>query len=980
MFRRKSIAMLMAVVMLLSAFNFMTLPSSAATTITVATATDLANLNTNIANATAPVTVNFTADIDMDGINYTSVNTTKRLLVHGNNHYINNLRTNQYGLFTKVGASSSITNLGLTNAYVTHFSATSKGYGLLLSIAGNNTTITGCFVHGSLAVYSAENSNAEAVGGMVGYFNGTMNNCFSVVDIHTDARMVGGLIGHYYAIDKEDSVSISYSTGTIDNKGREYIGGLIGKAECSCLHQCYTSMQIKNTYTDYVRSIGVVPDLDPYVFYDENVCYQRQDENDEEHRFNGKYSSVFPSADLWVYSDTYYPQIAYFYNNTTNNVFKNISAISAAKVYLNNAVYGREHMPLSTKTAYQTATVTSNTGTDNNKIQWHITGGVDEYFYPGQSYTINEGKIDGLSGNTYDSESGKYIFTTAADVVFTAVSGKFERNITVHVTDSSTTPYTFSGGGAGTSASPYLIKTPADLDLIRFYCINDINGELYYKINNSLDLSNDNNTKEWYSIYAFKGHILGNKKDILNLNITKPTALGGDAGFIGSITGNTTIDGLYIAGANIYPANNCINAGLLAGSSYNAQISNCAVSGLISGARNAGGLIGYATDTDVNACIVSGAAFASEYAGGLIGIADDSGVTIIDTLTAVTCMNASLMAGMIAKSSGASITTSLSNSILYTQNDNGKAGLYNGTASVSYSYFYDNGAMIYGDEHGKTRAELMATDAKDTLFNDHGSSMWTRSSTTASNSICPIPNLNKSSMKYLADNLVYYTADIGTPCLYNFKYCKMQGGYLTAQSVDGYSVYGEEDNNYEPNAAWESSDGYINTFENKNGGKELFLLKKRGTSNHDVRYLIFDVPTIKVVYKNKISLDSDVNEYLDDMTNTSLLSFTDADDVNYNFILDINESDLDVYKELPIKLVSMKDSLKIKVTLPETKYAYTITAFTDEEETQKIAPIDTDTFAIEDMVDPDSGRYSMYINISITQKVLPWGIYNIDCN
>lgn len=974
MLRKRSIAAIMAVIMIFSCVNFMMFTSSSETTINVASPDDLAALNSSISAATAPVTINFTADIDMDGVNYTPVNTTKRLLIHGNNHYINNLRSNTYGLIARMGSSSTISNLGLTNAYVTNFSANSTGYGLLVGqLTGNNSSITGCFAHGSLAVYG---TNAKAVGGLVGYFNGTMNNCLSVVDIHTDASMVGGLIGHYASATNVDKVSISYSTGTIDNKGKDYIGGIIGKAESSCLHQCYTTMQIKNTYTDYVRSIGVVPDLDEYVFYDENISFQRQDENDTAHRFNGTYSGCFPSADLWTYADTYYPQIAYFYNNS-NKVFKNISAISAAKVYLNDAQYGREYIPITSKAVYKTATITSNTGTDNNLIDWHIVGGVDEYYYPGVSYSIAEGKVDGLSGSSYDSTNGKYIFTTAADVVFTAVSGKFERDITVHVTSSTAQPYTFSGGGSGTSASPYLIKTPADLDLIRFYCINDTNGGLYYKISASIDLSSDASTKEWCPIYAFKGNIVGNKKDIINLDVTKTTALSGDAGFIGTITGNTTIDALYIAGADIAPETDCSYAGILAGSTDKASVTNSIITGMIDGAETAGGLIGSASDTDVNACIVTGAVISTDLAGGLIGIAETSDVTVKDTLTAVTCMDAEVMAGMIAQSNGASITTSLSNSTLYTATENTKAGLYNGSATVSYSYFYDAGAMIYNDTNGKTRAELMAVDAKDTLFNDHGSSMWVRSNTTAANSICPIPNLNKSSMKYLADNLVYYNADFGTPSLYNFKTCKLQGGYLTSKSVDGYSVYGGSDNNYDLNADWEASSGYINTYTNVNGGKELFVLKRRGTSYYDVRYLIFDVKSFQVKYKVMLG-DSANNDYLTDMTDTVLADFTDGLGACYGFILPTTTSDIGVEKALPIKLVAIQDSLKLDLCLPSVKYTYTVKAYADQARSIPLTELSANKFNIDNAIDPNTGRYSVYFDITINEQSLPWGIYNID--
>lgn len=977
--KNRFLAIIMAIVMIVTSVNFMVFTSTAATTITVASAADLANLNSNVSAATAPVTINFTADIDASGISFQSVNTSKRVLVHGNNHYIKNLKVSTNGLFTKVGASSSITNLGLIDIFVTNFSATSgttTGYGLLCGYAGNNTTITGCFAHGTLAVYGS----GQNIGGLVGWFNGTMNNCFTVADIHTDGSRVGGLIGYYASETNVNKVSISYSTGNIDNEGREYIGGLVGYSECSCLHQCYTSTYIKNPYVDTVKAIGFVPELDEDVFYDETISFQRQGDMDGVHRFGNSYYNCFPSADLWVYSDTYYPQIEYFYNNS-NTVFKNISAISAAVVQLDSQ-FGREYVPLSTSSAYSTATLTSKTSSGNNKIDWKITGGVDEYIYDSSvDGTRNYGPIEeGLSGNIYDVKTGTYIFTTETDVVFTATSGNFERDITVHVSKG-TLPYQFSGGGAGTSGSPFIIKTPADLDLVRMYCVDDLTGGYYYRVENDIDLSTDDTTKNWTPIMGFKGNLTtklnssGTGKNILNLTVSEPNFTPeGDlySGLFGTISNTAVIDKLYIPDADII-TNSGDYSGILAGYSNILNITNCVVSGMVSGSNTSGQLVGKANNSDFTGIIAIGLVSAFDNAGGLVGHAADSNVVVTDCLTASSVIDAVDCGGIIGYSDGAIINTSLSNSILLTSVENFKHGICGGSATINNSFFYENQAGVFDDPNGRDITEITSSSML-TALNANG--RWAQSNTK----VTPYPNVTKKSqLNYFVTNPLAFTATSGNGTVENFTTAKInQGGYLTGESFDGYSVSGGTDNNY--TFALNSS-GYLQTFTTNNGGREIFkiIYKSTSASVNDVRYIIFDVKTVSVNYR--VFLDNqDNNDYLDDMTETLLADFVDSETTKYGFILDTGADDIGIEKSLPVKLVCFQDSIGVDLCIPNNKYGYTVQAYSDSGRTKPLSVVSTGNgeYNLYGIADPESGRYSVYLDITISEKDLPWGIYNID--
>ena len=135
--RIRAISVFLAVVMIFVSLNISTFTSSAATTVDISSAQDLANLYT-YASGSGTLTINLLANIDAADISYTSLNTTRKVVFNGNNKYIKNLKSTGYGLFTQVGENSEIYNLGLIDAYVTKFDASGTGYGILCGIAGKN--------------------------------------------------------------------------------------------------------------------------------------------------------------------------------------------------------------------------------------------------------------------------------------------------------------------------------------------------------------------------------------------------------------------------------------------------------------------------------------------------------------------------------------------------------------------------------------------------------------------------------------------------------------------------------------------------------------------------------------------------------------------------------------------------------------------------------------------------------------------------
>ncbi len=135
------------------------------------------------------------ADIDLSGYgNWVPIGDyTNRFTgtLDGNGHIINNLTingtANYQGLFGCIGAGGTVMNLGVSGSVIGHYSIGGLvGY--------NEGTIENCYTSGS--IYGTGGSSAA--GGLAGYNNGgAITNCYSSSDVDYtffDVR-IGGLVG-----------------------------------------------------------------------------------------------------------------------------------------------------------------------------------------------------------------------------------------------------------------------------------------------------------------------------------------------------------------------------------------------------------------------------------------------------------------------------------------------------------------------------------------------------------------------------------------------------------------------------------------------------------------------------------------------------------------------------------------------------------------------------------------------------------------
>ncbi|MEM2878493.1 MAG: GLUG motif-containing protein [Candidatus Hadarchaeales archaeon] len=177
----------------------------------------------------------------------------------GDGHKIENLYINRnsdnVGLFSVIGATGVVENVGLeneningefrvgglaganfgtvSNSYTTGVVSCEEGLGGGL-IGSNDGIVDNCF-----STSNVVGSN-DRVGGLIGGNYGTVENCYSTADNVSGGSCVGGLIGVNYG-----TVENCYSTA--DNvSGGSYVGGLIGCTYQSVLNS-YTTANVSGT-------------------------------------------------------------------------------------------------------------------------------------------------------------------------------------------------------------------------------------------------------------------------------------------------------------------------------------------------------------------------------------------------------------------------------------------------------------------------------------------------------------------------------------------------------------------------------------------------------------------------------------------------------------------------------------------------------------------------------------------------------------
>lgn len=238
--------------------------------------------------------------------------------------------------------------------------------------------------------------------------------------------------------------------------------------------------------------------------------------------------------------------------------------------------------------------------------------------------------------------------------------------------------------GEGTQFNPYVIFDAATLsELMEYHNNYSGEGQVYFKLQKDIDLSESNWTPLGTSDNPFTGVLLGNGKTIRGLTFsgTASSAYGLFGYTDGAVIEDLTVSSVNIslssaqdAGAVVGYASNTIftnvsveqanissqgNAGGIVGQANGADVSDVYVSGnQISSSSNGGGIVGYAVQTNISASTATNTTVnATTNAGAFAGLAENSVVgASISTANTVSAANAGGIVGSASSSQILSVT------------------------------------------------------------------------------------------------------------------------------------------------------------------------------------------------------------------------------------------------------------------------------------------------------------------------------------
>ncbi len=187
---------------------------------------------------------------------------------NGNGHTISNMQINysvgtknNIGLFSQIGETAKIENLGLVDPAIKGLVGT-KNVGGIAGAIQSGSVIVNSYVVGDVAAGNTDkiirgdvgrSEQTGFIGGLVGWNKGLILNSYAKINViaedsetpDTNRQVgVGGLVGRNIDGGK---VYNSYSTGEV--KGPCIVGGLVGNQSSSDPGELLKTSQIKNSYT-----------------------------------------------------------------------------------------------------------------------------------------------------------------------------------------------------------------------------------------------------------------------------------------------------------------------------------------------------------------------------------------------------------------------------------------------------------------------------------------------------------------------------------------------------------------------------------------------------------------------------------------------------------------------------------------------------------------------------------------------------------
>lgn len=202
-------------------------------------------------------------------------------------------------------------------------------------------------------------------------------------------------------------------------------------------------------------------------------------------------------------------------------------------------------------------------------------------------------------------------------------------------------------GGDGSKENPYQISNAAELYRMS-YVMDPLNiepededytvvfREKYYVLTNDIVINDTTDFANWATVApeygwepidgSFEGHLDGAGHKISGLYCYVPLSEEvTNAGLFGSVLNGGSVKNLTIENTMVISPSEGCNAGIIAGSVYESEISNCQASGVvISSGLGQGGIVGSASWTFIKDCSFAGEVNSKDSgnSAGIVGSAD----------------------------------------------------------------------------------------------------------------------------------------------------------------------------------------------------------------------------------------------------------------------------------------------------------------------------------------------------------------------
>lgn len=585
------------------------------------------------------------------------------------NLVINDSTGNGLGFFGKTGSFCNISNLQLDNVNII-------GYYEIGGLASFNFgTIDNCSVSGKVL---GKVLGSTCIGLLVGKNAGNVNNCKSSGSIISAGNQTGGLIGeNAYGFIKNCSSDAIVS-------GYDYVGGIVGLSSGGNIESSHFSGEVEATH-EAAGGLGGYCTTTTI-----KACYS-----------TGKVTGVSFSGGFigWNYDAS----ITNCYSNSIVSGGDNMGGFVGINSGSIANCFSTGNLDICCASGGFVGTNEGGSISNSYSIG-NVKGGETLGAFAGRSYAIiskcfwnNEtaGQAIGIGENT-DSFDAIGLKTDSLKVqrIFTDKGWNFT-NDGWFISSSLNNGYpAFSWQlieapsiGNGTVADPYQISTISHLFWLsanpsvwvsNFIQTADIDASI---------------TKIWdegkgwspvgsYEVFKFTGNYNGQYHKISNLYINRNTT--SNIGFFGYINTGAKVSNLGLENVDITGGDNAV--GGLVGQNDYGEITNCFVSGKVSGVNQVGGLEGNANFNNVSKCFTNVAIIGTGDVGGFSG--NNNIGTITNSYSIGSVVGESNVGGFIGYNNGSHILTSYSTcGVTGSTTTGGFSGRYNSWLNTNNNFW-----------------------------------------------------------------------------------------------------------------------------------------------------------------------------------------------------------------------------------------------------------------------------------------------------